>query len=153
METFSTLLVLCAGNSPVTVEFQWRGALTFSLICVWINGWVNNRYAGDLRRHRAHYDVTVMISFIRINNLCTESFCRIIRRYLYLLSFLGIEIMQGQRNQGSVFLQTPTNGTCMFNTILNSLGPGRWRCNLQFVIFKLIYKDRYFEHFLWNMQI
>ena len=29
-------------------------------ICVWINGWVNNREAGDLRRYRAHYDVTVM---------------------------------------------------------------------------------------------
>ena len=27
---------------------------------VWINGWVNNREAGDLRRYRAHYDVTVM---------------------------------------------------------------------------------------------
>ena len=26
----------------------------------WINGWVNNREAGDLRRHRAHYDVIVM---------------------------------------------------------------------------------------------
>ena len=33
---------------------------SFSLICVWINGWVNNREAGDLRRYRAHYDVTVM---------------------------------------------------------------------------------------------
>ena len=32
----------------------------FSLICVWINGWVNNREAGDLRRYRAHYDVSVM---------------------------------------------------------------------------------------------
>ena len=32
----------------------------FSLICVWINGWVNNREAGDLRRYLAHYDVTVM---------------------------------------------------------------------------------------------
>ena len=39
---------------------QWRGALMFSLICVWINGWVNNREAGDLRRYRAHHDVTVM---------------------------------------------------------------------------------------------
>ena len=27
----------------------------------WINGWVNDREAGDLRRHRAHYDVIVMI--------------------------------------------------------------------------------------------
>ena len=26
----------------------------------WINGWVNNRGAGDLRRHRAYYDVIVM---------------------------------------------------------------------------------------------
>ena len=32
----------------------------FSLICVWINSWVNNREAGDLRRNRAHYDVIVM---------------------------------------------------------------------------------------------
>ena len=32
----------------------------FRLICVWID-WVNNREAGDLRRHRAHYDVIVMI--------------------------------------------------------------------------------------------
>ena len=39
---------------------QWRGALMFSLICVWINGWVNNREAGDLRRYRAYYVVTVM---------------------------------------------------------------------------------------------
>ena len=27
----------------------------------WINAWVNNREAGDLMRHRAHYDVIVMI--------------------------------------------------------------------------------------------
>ena len=49
-------------RSPVTSQHkgQWRGALMFSLICVWINGWVNNREAGDLRRYRAHYDVTVM---------------------------------------------------------------------------------------------
>ena len=45
-------------NSPH--KDQWRGALMFSLICVWINGWVNNREFGDFRRHRAHYDVIVM---------------------------------------------------------------------------------------------
>ena len=39
---------------------QWRGALMFSLICALINGSVNNREAGDLIRHRAHYDVTVI---------------------------------------------------------------------------------------------
>ena len=45
-------------NSPH--KGQWRGALMFSLICAWINRWVNNREAGDLRRHRFHYDVIVM---------------------------------------------------------------------------------------------
>ena len=39
---------------------QWRGALMFSLIEAWTNGWANNRDVGDLRRHRAHYYVTVM---------------------------------------------------------------------------------------------
>ena len=34
--------------------------LYFALICAWVNGWVNNREAGDLRRHRAHYQATVM---------------------------------------------------------------------------------------------
>ena len=33
----------------------------YCMICVLINGWVNNREAGDLRRYRAHYDVNVMI--------------------------------------------------------------------------------------------
>ena len=49
-------------RSPVNSlhKGQWRGALMFTLICARINGWVNNGEAGDLRRHRAHYDVTVM---------------------------------------------------------------------------------------------
>ena len=47
-------------NSPH--KGQWRGALMLSLIRVWINDWVNNGEAGDLRCHRAHYDVIVMVS-------------------------------------------------------------------------------------------
>ena len=65
METFYALLAICAGNSPVPVNSpnkgQWRETLMFSLICVWINGWVNNLKAGDLRRYHAHYDVIVML--------------------------------------------------------------------------------------------
>ena len=45
-------------NSPH--KGQGRGTLIFSLICTRINGWVDNGKAGDLRRNRAHYDVTVM---------------------------------------------------------------------------------------------
>ena len=48
----------CRVNSPHKV--QGRGALMFSLICAWTNCWANNGDAGDLRRHRAHYDVIVM---------------------------------------------------------------------------------------------
>ena len=48
----------------VTGEFpsqiQWREAVVFSLICAWTNGWANHRVATYLRRHRAHYVVTVM---------------------------------------------------------------------------------------------
>ena len=39
---------------------QWRGALMFPLIFAWTNRWVNSRYASDLKRHRARYDVTVV---------------------------------------------------------------------------------------------
>ena len=84
METFSALLAICAGNSSVAGEFphkaQWRGALMFSLICVWINGWVNNSEACDLRHYRAHYDVIVMF----------------ILKWMFLIIFSATQcIMQG----------------------------------------------------------
>ena len=64
METFSRYwpFVREIHRSPVNSpqKSQWRGALMFTLICVWINSWVNNREAGDLRSHRVHYDVIVM---------------------------------------------------------------------------------------------
>ena len=53
----------------------------FSLVCVWINNWVNNRVAGDLRRHRAHYDVTVM-------NIPVS------RSQMYLIGFFFFYIIQ-----------------------------------------------------------
>ena len=51
-------------RSPVNFPHkgQWRGALMFYSICAFINGWVNNGEAGDLRRHRAHHDVSVMFA-------------------------------------------------------------------------------------------
>ena len=84
METFSALLALCAGNSPVPVtsphKGQWRGALMFSLICVWINCWINNREAGDLRRYGAHSDVIVMIKIYAFysRNISEYVVCKII---------------------------------------------------------------------------
>ena len=55
VESFSTWLALCVGNTPVPVNSlhkgQWCGALMFSLICTWINDWVNNCKTSDLRGH------------------------------------------------------------------------------------------------------
>ena len=64
MEAFSALLAVFY-RYPVSSPHkgQWRGALMSSLICVWINTWVNNREAGDLIRYHAHYDVTVMANW------------------------------------------------------------------------------------------
>ena len=49
-------------RSPVNSPHKgmWRRALMFTLICARINGWVNTREAGDLRRYCPHYDVIVM---------------------------------------------------------------------------------------------
>ena len=59
-------------NSPH--KGQWHGALMFSFICVWISGWVNSREAGDLIRHRAHYDVTVMNWYLPIFSVVRRVF-------------------------------------------------------------------------------
>ena len=45
---------------------QWRRAFMFSLICASVNAWVNNLKTGDLRRHRAHYNVSVMKSRVAL---------------------------------------------------------------------------------------
>ena len=49
-------------RSPVNFPHkgQWRGALMFSLIYAWMNDWVNNHEASDLKRQHGHYDVIVM---------------------------------------------------------------------------------------------
>ena len=73
METFSPLLAICAGNSPVSPEFTAQRPVMqgFDVFFdrIWINGWVNNHKAGDMRCYRGHYDITVMY----INHILTTS--------------------------------------------------------------------------------
>ena len=73
--------------SPVPVNSphkgQWRGALMFPLICAWINDWVNNREAGDLRRYSSHYDVSVMLILFEI------MFCLLLALHLAFLHPYG----------------------------------------------------------------
>ena len=88
---------LCAGNSPVTGEFPAQSPVTRSFdvffICAWINGWVNNREAGDLRCHRAHYDVIVMISLRTVVTECMFMLTLLLHgfnRELFILSLQGL---------------------------------------------------------------
>ena len=63
METSSALLALCAGNSLVTGEFPAQGPVARSFDVYFdprLNKRLSNCEAGDLRRHHAQYDVTVM---------------------------------------------------------------------------------------------
>ena len=76
----SALLAIYAGNSLVTGEFPAQRPVTrnfiFSLICTRINGWVNNRESGNLRRRCAHYDVTVMtLSFLGRRQIVVGTHC------------------------------------------------------------------------------
>ena len=102
IEAFSALLAICAGihrslvNSPP--KAQWRGALIFSLICAWMNGCVNNREAGDLRRYRPYYDVIVMessmvfwcyfIILMNIYNIGTLLLATVLHKSYHSLSIL-----------------------------------------------------------------
>ena len=83
METFSALLAICAGihrflvNSPH--KGQWRGALMFSLLYVWIYGWVNSREAGDLIqdsrfKHRLFRENTNIHIYNNIMNIWQNMF-------------------------------------------------------------------------------
>ena len=64
METFSALLAICAGNSPVHGEFPTQRPVTRGFDVYFDmhqnKRLSNNREAGDLRRHHTHYDVIVM---------------------------------------------------------------------------------------------
>ena len=68
METYSALLAICAGNSSVTGEIPTQRPLTQSFDVFFdlhLNeGWVNTRQTDYLRRYRAHYYITVMLTLI-----------------------------------------------------------------------------------------
>ena len=86
-------------NSPH--KGQWRGALMFCLICVWINVWVNNRKFGDLRRYLTHYDVIVM-RYARKGLLLTK--CTNKPLYPRLLIEISIKKLNGDVNAWGMWL-------------------------------------------------
>ena len=120
-------------NSPH--KGQWLGALMFSFICAWIHGWVKHREAGELRRHRAHYDVIVM----SWNASCRCSGCHLqYFRKAYRIKFgpfqyfssinIPLNIFQNSlklrffsNTQGPIFeLGTVSGNTCVWALLIRS---------------------------------
>ena len=75
--------IFCVAGPLWGESSQWRGVLMSSLMCAWTNGWANNRDGADLRRHRLHYDVTLMV--------CNESIYH--ARCLVVLCFVAVVIL------------------------------------------------------------
>ena len=69
--TFSALPAPCEGNAPITGGFPSQRPVTRSFDVLFYlrlkNGWANNCHAGDLRRHCAHFDVTVMMKIYQVH--------------------------------------------------------------------------------------
>ena len=66
METFSALLAICVGNSPVSGEFPTQRPVTRSFD-IFFDMRLNKRSSKQswgwwLRRYRAHYDIIVMFT-------------------------------------------------------------------------------------------
>ena len=73
MKIFSALLALCAGNSPVTGEPPSQRPVTRSFAVSFdlrLNKHSSKQAKGCcLRRHRAHYDITVLIKAVHLDSL------------------------------------------------------------------------------------
>ena len=90
-------------NSPN--KDQWRGTLMFTLICAQITGWVKNHEAGDLRRYRGHYDVTVLQLMLTVNTFLWQSWGLSINCHV-----VGCELVHIMLN---IYWCAPHNLMCM----------------------------------------
>ena len=62
----SAIVITLKIVNTLSLSIYMTRGFDFSLIWAWINRWANNCGAGDLRRHRFHYDVIVMAFFTNI---------------------------------------------------------------------------------------
>ena len=130
----------------------------FYLICVWINGWVNNREAGDLRRHLGHYDVSVMITRLSVtwvtcssnqnglgchcNNNCLPSHCwDVIRKNEYIFFYVSQNKFNAQglskRDCGNTSKRWKQKIVNLTTLSLRHLMVPSWWKNLKLTIFVL----------------
>ena len=98
-DMLTALMAFCEGNPLGTGGFpsqwvnaprkdQWRGALLISLMCASTTGWTNSQDAGDLKRHDAHCDVTVMSK--RIFGFYLKVNCSV-RTTLFIFFFIMLQ--------------------------------------------------------------
>ena len=92
----------------------------FSLMWAWTNGWANNRDAGDMRRHRAHYDVTIMRQLFFFTEVS------VIRSFCLLFSYTDWIPFQEQ---------TPTDA------VLGGIFSKQWRYSISIHILVIIRAD------------
>ena len=96
------LWVESTGQRRIPLRGKGCGTSMFSLICAWTNGWANNRDAGDLRWHRAHYDVSVMLT----ETLLQRDVIKMSKNHSFKHSDCGhslCELISGKNRQKSVW--------------------------------------------------
>ena len=87
----------------------------FSLICTRINGWVNNREAGDKRCLSAHYDVIVMHKQLKMHG---HNVCHIIKYWCLCAKHQTIIIHRANKIDGLV--QDCSNPSALAMDLLHS---------------------------------
>ena len=97
------------------------GASMCSLICVWINGWENNRETGDLRRYRAHYDVTLMVLHARLllGRICVrhETYKTCFYKYVSCYRWWACKIVTVMLHECDC-VSNHQQPDCLFNSLL-----------------------------------
>ena len=91
----------------------------------WINGWVNNREAGDLRRHRAHYDVIVVLNINAV--------------FIFIISRTHTQYYQHENKTIRLRLVCVFFIMCECRQLISTLRPRRNGRNFADVIFKCIF--------------
>ena len=113
---------------------QWREALMSSLICPWINGWIDNREAGDLRRNRAHYDVIVMPD-------CVDWAGTTFRELIWKVGALFIKKhhrLVFEQHQSHSLLFLPPGGLCISESKLGCRTPNLASSGMIIIISQLV---------------
>ena len=120
-------------NSPH--KGQWCGALMFFLICTWTNGCANHRDAGDLRRHHAHYDATVMFFY---KNHLTHWILKVVK--IFQTIFLNQSVKNILTNAIEIKIFS-FRKKCFVNSICKWIMNWQQNCKLSKIMYPPIHLD------------